>query len=705
MIRLLLVLLLAPASAWACPAADELAGGGPWISPGTLDRLRDQLLATQPGECADPLRDAVLEHQRPDFVRMAVGVTGTWPEDVATRWLFDAWGGAWFYPGGRREDALEALTLGIEARLGAQDALAWLRDRDDRPDWVERARSGYATAWGPGLSVPAPPRDDAFDEAASAAWSRCLADPQDVPVDPFDPLGMRTGTFARLSLAGRCASTAVLQTWQADDSAWAEECRRMVRQYTQAESGIGQLTARLEQAWGQGARPGGGRALASPDEPLPADPSVHALRIYAAFLGLALLLSAWKTTRKLGFPLLAVGLGLSLLLVAELALRVAGALPGDAGRPRSEFGILAQRADDGSVWYLDQRAWPVAEAKPAGTLRLGVVGASSVVGPGLGADEAITGQLAAGLREEVPCVEVVNLGVHGASSPAFRSQALHGVELLQLDGVILYGGHNEIADTRETSRYFDLDPDRLRVRASLTRLALWGVLSRVLNVGTELPKLSDAQVDAAREAPERNFARFQPRFEATITARAERELLDLARGLKRLDVPLIVALPSFNHHGLRVTMPNDLPEVPLDALKARLEDDPAKAVKLAEAALEVGPEYAGLWAILSLAHEGSGDLEQAERAIQEAARRNHKGSAVTPGVVAALRKAADHHGVLVDSHAALHEAAGDHLPGFDLFVDFVHLNPRGAAVVADSIVAGARNAGLVEDWAARCPVP
>ena len=87
----------------------------------------------------------------------------------------------------------------------------------------------------------------------------------------------------------------------------------------------------------------------------------------------------------------------------------------------------------------------------------------------------------------------------------------------------------------------------------------------------------------------------------------------------------------------------------------------------------------------------------------EAARRNQIGSALTPGIAAALLRVAKRFDLPVaDAHAALHEASPGHLPGFDLFLDFVHLNPRGSAVVASEMKRALVSAGLIEGWKDVC---
>ena len=54
---------------------------------------------------------------------------------------------------------------------------------------------------------------------------------------------------------------------------------------------------------------------------------------------------------------------------------------------------------------------------------------------------------------------------------------------------------------------------------------------------------------------------------------------------------------------------------------------------------------------------------------------------------------------LVDVHGAMLEASGEHLPGFDLFVDYVHFNPKGPDVAAAAMEQGLTEEGLIDDLA------
>jgi hypothetical protein len=702
---LLLAALASPASAGAaCPVDDALGEGGRWLEPRALARLEEQIDALPPGLCAQELSRAIVDENGPAFVEAMMRATDDWPGEVAEPWLLDLWAAAWFYPGGRREDALAGATSALERRLAGRDPLDLLLADPDAHRWPLIARERYLSDWAPGLSRAAPPSTEQERARTTAAWLACLQNPGDAPPDPFDPLNLRGGVGGRLGEGARCASAAVIQGWRdSEDEEWREAVRSMLWQYSAAVSAFGEASLALERAWGQGHDPGGGTPLQPPIEPAPPDPFAGVLGGLLAFVAVALLLSAPRRTRKLGLPLAAVAFGLGLIGAVELLLRLGGGA-GAPDRPGPPLELQALNDQSEQPWLRDQRGRPFTQTKPPGTVRIGVVGASSVAGPGLSWADSLPRQLTRFLAPAVPCVEVLNLGQHGADSTSFRSHAFQADEQLDLDAVVLYGGHNEVAGSREAHRYLELDPGSIRRRSALGRLAIWNRLTHAFARPAPLEALSPEEIDAARERPEHDYRVYDPVFEATVTARAERELMELARGLRRRGTPLVVTIPSFNHHGLRVSRPPDEEharrlQVAIDAV---IEGDVDKGLADARALVAEAPENAATWNVLSLAQEAAGDLAGAEASIWEVSRRNHQGSAVTPGVVEVLRRAAQVGGVLADAHGALHVAAGRHLPGFDLFVDFVHLNPTGSAVVAESIAGAAKDAGLVARWAARC---
>ncbi len=699
-------LLFAPATAAGetCPLDGDLAEA-PRLDPSSIADILRRLRGVEPAACAQSMRRVLIDENSPPLAAGLLDVTSSWPADVAEPWLVDVWGGAWLNAQGRREDALQVVAAALETRLGERDPFDLMRETDAGARWTRYAWDRYAQEWEAGLTREPPPFDDAFEAEAHRRWLSCLDHPETSPADPFDPLGLKGEVAGRLGVAARCASQAVVRAWsESDDEEWAEIVRSMLWNYSSSHSTLTELVVKLESGWGQGQRPGGGHPLEVPMDPRPPDVIRRVVLGWCALFLVALAVSAPKRSRRLGFPLLAIAFGLGLVGLAELGLRASGVQSDGSERGGVPLELTGLPDHGAGQWLHDQRARPFQPQKPEGVARIGVVGASTIAGPGLSSADSIPGRLRSMLVADVPCVEVLNLGRHGADSAMLRSWTLRAVEELGLDGVLLYSGHNEVASTRETRRYLELNAVESRRRTTLDRLALWTVLQDRLIEPEPLAELDEAQIAQGAQNSRHEYRRYNPAFDDTVTARAEREFRDLASGLGRMDTPLVIALPSFNHHGLRVSRPAgqgqafELQQVENSLLRGEAEAAAARVDELM--AHDDGQPM--VWSLLSLTRELVGDLEGAEEAIWGSARRNHLGSAVTPGVIGALRLAAAEHGVLADAHAALHVAAGDHLPGYDLFVDYVHLNPRGADIVAGVLLDAARDAGYVDDWAARC---
>jgi len=273
---------------------------------------------------------------------------------------------------------------------------------------------------------------------------------------------------------------------------------------------------------------------------------------------------------------------------------------------------------------------------------------------------------------------------------------------------VLYSGHNEVGAGRERGPHRTTRGRLVALEAVLVRTHLMGLLRGYL----PKPDPNAPEEGGAASESGQSMDLYLPEFEAAVDDNYERELVDLIRAMQRRDVPLILSMPSFNHHGLRLGTVPDMEEVPLEKdgttpanrIRGLLQEGAAEeALKKAEVLRDQVPDHGAPYLLMSFAQEALGDIDLAEASIWEAARRNQVGSALTPGLAAVLLEVAERYDLpLADVHAALHEASPGHLPGFDLFVDFVHLSPRGSEVVAAEMAATLENSGLVESWKGRC---
>jgi lysophospholipase L1-like esterase len=695
---------LEPLPAEVClPDLDALLGDDS-VNSDTIDQLQDRLERLGPA-CASALQ--LLLQERPsgqvsDLV-LAVAVVWSTPEAVLPG-LYDAFGAGALQPYGRRDDLVFGAARAIEAVSEPDADLLDPVRAGCCQDWLALAMERYTQEWGPELTEGGePPERSIVLAAAEAPFERCLSGMVEPPPDPYDPLGLKEDASATLLVGSRCASMAVIEAWrEVGSNQWGGQINAMVDRYN---SGDLQLRAwELEGLWGQG-EPGDAAATATTIPWTPSESGPLRAVVIAAAIALVLLLvllARNERGRPWAFRIGAIGFGLSLIVVVELLCRLVGVPPGDAFRTTPS---PLQTSDEASYTFRDQRFRDFQAPAPEGVARIAVVGASSIAGPGLAEQETVPGQLRSLLEDEIPCLEVVNLGHHGIASPGLRAMTLDAVGTLGSDLVVVYGGHNEVGDMREQDRYMRLRTRGYRLRASLARTRLYGLLRAVLPSPDRLLErpLEEGYNSAGWSG------RYDRDFEQAVTLRFERELRDLVRAALRADSRLALAIPSFNHHGLRVPWwepgAGPSPDRPrtTDLLEALRDGEPAAGLEMAERIIELDPDHPSAWFLLSLAREANGDVAGAEEAIWECSRRNHGGSAVVPEVARLLVELADEYGLpLIDTHAALHRASGDHLPGNDLFIDFVHLNPRGAQVVAEEMASELRRVGLVDELVGKC---
>jgi len=714
------------------------------LRPEDAPELAARLAAVGVDACARPLFQMAMD-----------GLTGRTPEGVAAvavAWadprlmplLYRAYGAGMFQPHERSNDLALPMADAI-ATLSPEgaDLLAPVATGDIGGQWLDLAVQRFQVEWGPNIEageLRPPTFTNELRDAALERLRACLRDPSQVPPDTFDPLGLLEGPGAELSVGTRCTTLAVVDIWgAAGDVQWRDYVEGLLRRYTPMGDFM-DLAAGLERQWNQGRgqwRDGGPppRHHWSPVDAnrSQGDESENAVRTSArgaeagpfstgsphALVGvLALvLLLVGLSARKAGTPpqlrarmlkAAAVGFGLVLLLAIEGALWMAGIPPGDEGRPTGRLSISVDPPPGRPDILLDLSGKAVPMPPPEGRVRLGIAGASSVAGMNLAHRDSMASHLERQLRADLPCVDVLNFGQPGLSLRDVRGMAVAAMDGFQMDGMILYSGHNEVGAAREHGDYRGLRSRLSWLEVALVRTHLAGLVRQLRGPREPL----GVQDDGSEQENSQSMDLHHASFEAAVNARYERDLIDLARAFRRRNMPLVLTMPSFNHHGLRLqavsveagsgveedgtTLPNRLRQLLLDG-------DGREAVVQAAVLRDQVPRHGAPYLLLALAHELEGSVEEAEAAIWEAARRNQIGSALTPGIAAVVWQVAEQFSLPVaDAHAALHEASPGHLPGFDLFLDFVHLNPRGSEVVAAEMRRTLVTSGLVEEWSSRC---
>ena len=680
-----------------CLGSDPAQDG--YLDPDAVSALRDRLLERGSG-CAPALVELLRERPMGAVSDLAIDVFAAWDNPATLPLLYEAFGEGTLRPHGRAEDLVFAAAGAIDALVDSEEELAELAGTESiQLAGLGLAHDRYRAEWEPELSQAGPPpKRSRVLEVALPRSRTCLKHPTLAPADPYDPLGRASGARGILGVATRCASKAILDVWRQHCAPeWAGAVTGLVERASPASDYVA-LGRQMEAVWGQG---GQGESV-EPFTPRIEERGSPWPLVVLAVLALGVLALALKGGREWRRRLAALSFGLGLIVVLELALVLVGVEPGDESRVEVEFDIRA--LEEGRRLLRDSRFRSFDLPRPEDKVRIAVVGASSVAGPGLAEQETIPMVLSGYLADEVPCVEVMNLGRHGFASPQIRSIAIEAMDEMGADLVVVYTGHNEVADLRERDRWVDIRPAASGTRVWARRTRLYRLLEGLVG----RPAAPDAAPARSPQGSAANFERLHLPFEAAVATRFEREMTDLVRAARRRGTPVVLVMPAFHHHGLRVRAMN-FEDGRQEARHVRLLDalragDASLALELATQLVSLDPTHPAPHLLLGFAEELADNMEVAEAEIWEAARANHIGSTITPELAAALVRVADSHRVpLVDAHAALHERAGRHNPGFDLFTDYVHLNPEGARVVARAVHEELQQAGLAARLAKRCP--
>ena len=707
----------------------------------TIDLREGVLLPGRTEVIAAGMKDLGVAACGSDLIQMArdelTSRTPTGVGEVASHWgdpellplLYSAYAQGMLRPHQRSDDLALAMADAIasisdKARPGAP-LLNPLHEPAIALDWLDQSAHRFKVEWSSAIEsgqIKLRPFIGDMRDHAHSELLRCIATPQQVPPDTFDPLGLALGPGAILSIGTRCSTLAVLDAFRSGaDEQQAEGIENLLRQYTPMGDFL-PLAAVLEKNWRQGRSswPNDGPAPArsawqSPDlgreATLTARPRAMALLLLIAMIVLLGLIPApSQMGRRKAWAMRSFALlfGCALLPISDYLIGLAGVLPGDEGRPAARLSLSVDPPPGRPGILLDQGGRAVTIPKPDHTLRIGIAGASSVAGVNLAHRDTFSANLEDLLRAELPCVEVLNFGQPGLALREVRGTALAATDAFGLDAVILYSGHNEVGAAREYGPHRSFRGRAVAFEAAIVRSHWMGLLRGVL----PKPDPNAPEESGATSESDQDMNLFLPAFEASVNAHYERELVDLVRAMKRRDVPLVLAMPSFNHHGLRLSTVPDMAEIPLEGdgttaanhiaslLQAGQYDVGLQRSRQLELSL---PEHGAPYLLSSFAAEGLKDIETSEASIWEAARRNQVGSALTPGLAAVLLDTARRYELpLADVHAALHEASPGHLPGFDLFVDFVHLNPLGSKIVAQEMASALRKSGLLSGWSEHC---
>jgi len=448
----------------------------------------------------------------------------------------------------------------------------------------------------------------------------------------------------------------------------------------------------------------------------------------------------WLTrTGLIGFG---VVLGVASLVAVELVLRVAG-VGDDAGRydPFAGFSRTvpmfepATRAD-GTAVLRTARARKVRTpqeflaAKPANGFRVFVVGESSAAGVPYTSAHAFSAFLAERLRAALPevSVEVVNAAVPGYGSrrmlPVVEDIAHHQPDLL-----ILYAGHNELAEPRYYAHLVDMDPRVFRVWEWLAQTRLYRLAAQlpVIGVATEpAPPRFDFET---LDNPLQMFAVRTEHLDGAYPTERERAW---AENHYRFNVEQMVA--TMQRAGARVMLVTigqnladwapggaanrpDLTTEDAITWRAAFErgttlaeaDDCAGALAAFDQALALDDQHAGLHYATARCLARLERYDEARTQFRLASDLDRMPHGAPSRFNEVLREVATARGTLfVDAAATLEQASPHGLVGDALFVDLVHPNLEANLLIAAAIAGELRAQGVplpTDAWRDVAPGP
>jgi lysophospholipase L1-like esterase len=396
-----------------------------------------------------------------------------------------------------------------------------------------------------------------------------------------------------------------------------------------------------------------------------------------------------------------------LLAAAELGLRALGLGAELRHDPLVGFSSLvpsfrlAQRADGTRVYRLasatrGSEAQEFLAGKPPGGFRIFAVGGSSANGVPYTAAEAFPRWLDRRLAAELPDVpvEVVNAATSGYGSRRIRVR-VRELARYRPDLLIVYAGHNEVAERRFYANLIGMDPRLFRLEEWVASSHLYGLIApwlgrgRAPSASLELHRGNRAvEMFAVPKSRPRDLAQIDSDFRANIEA--------VIRTMQAAGARVMLLAPSQNFADWAPGASFHRPDL-TDAERAEWEAQVAAGERVAgrdcEAALRAWQRALGIDdRFAALHYEIAGCQRRLSRFAD--ARESYRLASDLDGVPfgaptrygRVLRELATRYGTLfVDVDAILSRESPNGLVGSNFFVDALHPNLRTHQRIAQAV--------------------
>lgn len=354
--------------------------------------------------------------------------------------------------------------------------------------------------------------------------------------------------------------------------------------------------------------------------------------------------------------------------------------------------------------------------KPADAYRAFVVGGSSAHGIPYGYAHAFSARLQDQLRAAHPDrqIEVVNAALSGYSTRRIVS-VVEELANYEPDLLIIYSGHNELAESRYYRHLLEMDPRLFAIRERFYATRIYSTLSQLLKYDRTEP----ARIEFKEQASAMQmFAAVGERLQGSqlpseneLTYRGIHYRSNLERMARTMheagaEVMLLTLSQDFADWppGTSTNSPGLSPDdrerfdVTLERGRVLAKSDCAAAIPVLLEAIAIDSSFAMAHFEVADCYRKAGSPEAAREHYMLASDLDRVPLGANTDYNAIIEEVARRHETLfVDVYSLLEAKSPDGLVGRNFFVDFVHPDLRAHQLISEASFQSMRSAGLVAE--------
>jgi tetratricopeptide (TPR) repeat protein len=415
--------------------------------------------------------------------------------------------------------------------------------------------------------------------------------------------------------------------------------------------------------------------------------------------------------RRILFWLLLILLNLSLLPALEVLVRVMGVQTSDD--PYLQFGwvpsFFTELSIGGEPYFkvvnrevYRERNTTFSLKKGPNTFRIFCLGESASAGWPHPASEIYSIYLQQALERAYPGRRIEVINVSGHAYAAYRIRLIFN-QVLQFDPdlLILYTGNNEFLEKRNYGigkRWYD-PLETLADKSVLFRVLRGSVAGRLLfpeNTLKAMERQHKAFGDWSKIRQLPMETRRDPAQFKLVQEHYEFSLRSMVEAAQNRGLPVVLLTVPVNLRDWRPNVSfNSLEEPRVGEWEAHyragraalLQGDPVSAIQSLRTAIALDPVHADSYFYLASALEVGGDPDEVYRNYSLARDFDYNPFRALSCFNDILRRIAERYGNvrLADTEWAFRAANAPHVPGFNLFLDYVHPSQEGNLVIAKTV--------------------